>query len=189
MLIIVSRDSCDVLDLLSSRNGNGNLFKAKHDLINSLLDASAKIHWVHSSSNRFAAFFEDSTGKNRRGSSSITSLVIGFAGNLLDEVGTDVVEPVGELNVLGYCHTILGDLWHSKAAVNNYVATTGSQGDLDGISEHIAALKHEGTGLSSELDVLASKVELLRLDKGPLLHGYLGKVVHAGGRGKGFPQS
>ena len=86
MLIIVSRDSCDVLDLLSSRNGNGNLFKAKHDLINSLLNTSAKFHWVNSSSNRFAAFFEDSTGKNRRGSSSITSLVIGFAGNLLDEV-------------------------------------------------------------------------------------------------------
>jgi len=179
MVVTVSRDSCDVLDLFCCLNLLRKFLKAKHDFINSRLDTSAKIHWVHASSYGFAAFFVDSTSEDRSGGRSVTSLIIGLASNLLDKVSTDVVEPVGELDVFSYCHTILCDLRHSEAAVNDNIASTGSKGDLDSVGKHLTALEHEGASFSSELNFLTSKVELRGLDKGFVLHADLSKV-HAG---------
>jgi hypothetical protein len=163
--ITVSGDSGDVHDLILALDGDRLLLESVDDLFDGHLDTSAEVHWVHASGNRFAALLEDGTGEDGRRGSSITSLVVGLAGNLLDKIGTDVVVAVAELNVLGNSNTVLGNLWHSKSSVEDNITAAWSESDLDGVCEHLASLQHEGTGFSSELDVLASEVESLSGDQ------------------------
>ena len=80
-------------------------------------------------------------------------------------VGTDVVEPVGELDILSHSDTILGDLGHAKSFVDDDIAATRAQSHLHSISKHIAALEHEGARLSSEFDVLTGEVHTLGSDE------------------------
>lgn len=70
---------------------------------------------------------------------------------------------VGELNILGDGDTILGDLGGSECSIEDYVSASGSEGDLHGISEHLASLEHQSSSLSAELDILAyNKSRLLK---------------------------
>ena len=61
MLVVVGRDSGNVLDLCSGLYGHGKLLEAKDNLVDGHLDASSEVHRVHAGSNRFAAFLEDGT--------------------------------------------------------------------------------------------------------------------------------
>jgi len=164
--VIVGRDGGDVSDLLGALDRDGELFEFHNDLIDSHLDATSQVHGVHTSGDRLAAFLEDGTSEDGGSGGAIASLIVGLSGNLLNEVGTDVVVAVAELDVLGDSHTILGDLGHAESPVEDDIAATGSKSDCYGIGEHITALEHEGTGLSAELDVLTSEVELLGGDEG-----------------------
>ena len=81
--------------------------------------------------------------------------------HLLDQVGTDVVIAVAELDVLGHSDTVFGDLWRAKGSVEDDVAATRSQSHLDSVGKHVAALEHESASVSSKLDVLTGEVHAL----------------------------
>ena len=140
-------------------------FKALDDFVDTKLDATTQIHWVHSSSDRFAALFEDGTGEDRGCRCAVTSLIIGLASDLLYEVGADVLVAIAELDVLGHSDTILGDLGHAKSPVEDDVAATWAQSHLHSVSKLIAALKHERARISSEFDVLTGEVHTLGSDE------------------------
>lgn len=72
---------------------------------------------------------------------------------------------VAELNVLRDSDTILRDLGHAKGSIENHVAATGSESDLDSVSEHIAALEHHSTSISSEFDILTGEAHALGSDE------------------------
>ena len=163
--VVVGRDGGDVSDLISALNGDGLVLESLDDLFDSHLDASAQVHWVHASGDRFAAFLEDGASENGGSGGTVAGLVVGLGGDLLDEVGSDVVEAVAELDVLGDGDTILGDLRHAESSVENDVPPTGTEGDLHSVSEHIAALEHESARISSEFDILTSEVEALGSDQ------------------------
>ena len=163
--VVVGRDGGDVSDLLSALNRDRLFLESSDDRVDSHLDASAQVHWVHASSDRFAAFLEDGTSDNGGSGGTIASLIVGLGGNLLDEVGTNVVVSVGELNVLGDGNTILGDLGHAEGSVKDDISASGSEGNLDGIGEHVATFEHEGAGISAELDVFTSEVHVLGSDE------------------------
>jgi len=126
--------------------------EASNDSIDGHLDATTEVHGVHASGDGLASFLENSSGKDSGGGGTISSFVVGLAGNLLDEVSSEVVVSVREFNILGNSDSILGDFGSAKASVENNIATTGSKGSLDGISEHIAAFEHESASLSAEFD-------------------------------------
>ena len=69
---------------------------------------------------------------------------------------------VSELDVLGDSDSVLGDLGAAERSVEDDISASGSKSDLDCIGKHLAAFKHEGTCLISELDVLSSSEEVLR---------------------------
>ena len=163
--VVVGRDGSDVSDLINALNGNGLLLESFDDLIDSHLDSSAEVHWVHSSSDRFAALFEDSTGENCGGRCTVTSLIVSLAGDLLNKVSTDVLIAIAELDILGHSDTILGNLGHAKSLVDDDIAATRAQSHLHSISKHFAALEHEGACLSSEFDVLTGEVHTLGSDE------------------------
>jgi len=168
VVVVVSRDSGNVLDFVFAFDRDREFLEAVDDFVDSHLNASAQVHGVHASGNRFAALLEDSSGENSGSCGSVTGLVVGLAGNLLNEVGADVVVSVRELDVLSNGNTILGNLGDSEASVEHDVATAGAKSNLHGIGKHVAAFEHKGTGLSAELDFLSGEVEALSSDKGSL---------------------
>ena len=139
--------------------------KALDDFVDTELNATTQIHWVHSSSDRFAALFEDGTGEDSGGRCAVTSLIVSLASDLLNKVGSDVLIAIAELDILGHSDTILGDLGHAKSLVDDDIAATWAQSHLHSISKHIAALEHEGARLSSEFDVLTGEVHTLGSDE------------------------
>ena len=154
MLVTVCRNSGNVLNLILANNWSALLLKSLNDVVNSHLDASSQVHWVHTSGNRLAALLEDGTGQNGGGCGSITSLVVGLGSDLLDQTGTDVVVTIGELNLLGNGDTVLGDLGSTKGLVNDNIASSWAEGDLDSISEHVGSLEHQSSGFSAKFDFL-----------------------------------
>ena len=165
MGVVVGRDGSDVPDLFNTVDRDRLVSEALNDLLDSHLNATSQIHWVHAGGDRFAALLEDGTSENGGGRGAITGLIVGLAGNLLDEVGTDVVVAIAELDVLGNSDTILSDLGSAKSSVEDDIATAGSESDLDSVSEHIAALKHESAGFSTEFDILTGEIHTLGGDE------------------------
>jgi len=163
--IVVSGDGGNVVNLSSRLNRDRHLLEAENDFVNSELDSSSEVHRVHTSSNRFAALLEDSSSEDSSSSGTISSLVVSLGSDLLDEVGSDVVESVSEFDVLSDGNTILGDLGDSKASVNDNISPSGSEGDLDGISKHFTSFEHLSTGFSAKLDLFSSESSGGGLDK------------------------
>ena len=165
MGIVVGRDSGDVPDFIDAAHGDRLCFEALDDFVDTQLDATTQVHGVHSGGDRFAALFEDGAGEDRGGRSAVSSLIVGLASDLLDEVGADVLVAVAELDILGHSDTILGDLGHAKSPVEDDVAATRAQSHLHSVSKHIAALEHESARISSEFDVLTGEVHTLGGDE------------------------
>ena len=69
--------------------------------------------------NAIHALSDNGTGKDSGTSSTISSLVIGIAGNILDELGANVLEFVGQLNRLGDADAVLGDWWRAPWLFND----------------------------------------------------------------------
>ena len=131
-----------------------------NDGINSELDSSSEIHWVHASSDGFASLLEDGSGQDGSGGGSISCFVVGLGGNLLDEAGSDVVVSIGEFDLLSDGDSVFGDLWGAESLVNDNVSSSWAEGDLDGIGEHVNTFEHLGSGLSAELDFLTFRRKL-----------------------------
>ena len=163
--VTVSRDGGDVADILRANDRDGLFLEANHDGVNGHLDTTSQVHWVHAGGDRLAALLEDGTGKDGGGGGAITSFVVSLGGDLLDEVSANVVVAVAELNVFSDSDTVLGNLRHAKSPVEDDIASTGSEGDLDCVGEHVAALKHESARFSSEFDLLTGEVHALSSHK------------------------
>jgi len=128
------------------------------------LNTLSKIHGVHSSGDRLATLLEDSSSQNGGGCGTISSLVVSLRSDLLDQTSTDVVVSIGEIDFFGNSNTILGDFWSTEGLVDDNISSSGSESDLNGISEHITTFKHESSGLGSEFDLL-TEISLWHMGK------------------------
>src|SRR5690606_22822055 len=63
---------------------------------------------------------------------------------------------VGELDLLGHRHAVLGDERRAEAAVDDDIAALRPQGDLHGIGEGVDALDDAAAGVVMELDFLGT---------------------------------
>ena len=77
------------------------------------------------------AFLEDRLGQHGGGGGAVAGGVGGLAGGLLDELGAHVLVLVGQLDLLGDGHAVLGDGRGAPALVEDGVAAAGAQGALD----------------------------------------------------------
>ena len=114
-----------------------------------------KVHRVHAGSYCFAALAVNGASENSGGSGAIASDIIGIRGHLTHKLGSHVHKAIRELNVLRHGHTILGDLGGTEGLVEDGIATLGTKGHLDSISQLVDALEHQSASLHSELHHLA----------------------------------
>ena len=152
MGITIGRNGGNAFNGVFALNWSRLLLKTFNDGIDSELNTSSEVHWVHTSSDGFASLLEDGSSQNGSGGSSITSFVVSLGSNLLDKAGSDVVVSIGELDLLGDSDSIFGDFWGSESLVDNNVSSSWAEGDLDGICEHVNSFEHLSSGFSTEFD-------------------------------------
>jgi hypothetical protein len=90
-------------------------------------------------------------GRRRR---AVTGDVVGLLGDLLDQLGADLLVGVLELDLLGDGHTVVGDRGGAPLLLQDDVAALGAQGDLDGVGEGVHAPLEAAAGLLVESDDL-----------------------------------
>lgn len=99
-------------------------------MVDSKLNSSAKVQGVETGRDGFASFCVDGSSQNSGSGSSVSGNVIRPGRDALDELSTHVFKLVFEIDGLGYCDTIFGDLGWSVRLLNDDIASLWAKGDL-----------------------------------------------------------
>ena len=76
--------------------------------------------------------------------------VVGLGRDLAHHLRAHVLELVGELDLLGDGHAVLGDPRRAEALVDHDVAALRAQRDLDRVGEDVHAAQHALAGVAAE---------------------------------------
>lgn len=125
-LVAVGGNGANIGDLLLAFDGLGTRLEVLDHTVHGEVDTAAEIHWVHTGSYTFAAFTVDGTGQNGGCGSSVTSDIVGLAGDLLDERGANIFETVRKLDGFGHSDTVLGNFRCAEGLVDHDVAAFGA---------------------------------------------------------------
>ena len=96
------------------------------------------------------ALAHERLGEHDRGGGAVTGDVVGLLGDLLDELGTDLLVRVVELDLLGDGHAVVRDRGGAPLLLEHDVAAARAEGHLDGVGEHVEAALEAATGLFVE---------------------------------------
>ena len=161
---LVHRLSDELADLgvATGRNGSGGcdllfgLDVLRHgeefvgDDIGRLFDAALETHGVRAGSDIAQAFTNECLGKHGCSCGAVASDIVGLLGDLFNELGTDLLVGILEIDLLGDGHTIVGDRGGAPLLLENDVAALRAQGDLHGVGEHVHAALERPPGLLVE---------------------------------------
>src|SRR6201999_4180626 len=108
-----------------------------HGDLDSGLDALLHAHRVGAGGHVAQALANHGPGQHGGGGGAVTGDVVGLLGDLLDQLGPDLLVRVLELDLLGDAHTIVGDGGGTPLLLQNDVATLGAERHLDGVGEGV----------------------------------------------------
>ena len=100
------------------------------------------------------ALADQRLGEHGRGRRAVTGDVVRLLGDLLDELGADLLVRVLELDLLGDGDTVVGDRGGAPLLLEDDVAALGAEGHLDGVGELVHAALEAAPGLLVERDDL-----------------------------------
>ena len=92
--------------------------------------------------------------QQRSGGGTVTGNIVGLGGDLLHQLCAHVLKGIGQLDLLGDAHTVIGDEGSAVLLIQNNVAALGTQRDLYGIGQSVNA------GLQSLAGFIAAHNEL-----------------------------
>lgn len=116
--ITVGGDGSNLSDLSAGGNITLVLLEELDDGLDSSLDTAAEVHRVAASGDVLDGLGEDGTGENGSGGGTVTGDLVGLGSNILEELGTKVLELVLEADSAGNGHTICNKLVESLEMVN-----------------------------------------------------------------------
>ena len=154
-------DGADVGDLLLGVDLLGLVADRLDRQLDRALDAALQRHRVGAGRDVAQAFLHDRLGEHRRGGGAVTGDVVRLLGDLLDELGADLLERVVELDLLGDRDAVVGDGGGAPLLLEDHVAALGPERDLDGVGELVHAPLQGPTCLLVERDDLRGHPFLL----------------------------
>ncbi len=152
------RDRGGRSDLLLGLDLLGLLEQLGADGLDGLLDAPLEGHRVGAGSHVAQALADQRLGQHGRRRRAVAGHVVGLLGDLLDQLGADLLVGVLELDLLGDRDAVVGDRGGSPLLLQDDVAALGAEGDLDGIGEDVHAPLEAAPGLLVERDDLGHRV-------------------------------
>ncbi len=118
-----------------------------------LVDAALQIHRIHAGGNRPATLAHDRLRQDDGGGGAVAGDIIGLRRDLAHHLRAHVLELVGEFDLLGDRHAILGDARRAIALVQDHIATLGTERDLHRLGKNVDAAQHALTGIVAEPNV------------------------------------
>ncbi len=91
------------------------------------------------------------------GGGAVARDVVGLGGDLTHELSAHVLERIGQLDLLGDGHAVVGDERSAELLVEHDVAALGAEGDLHGIGQSIDADFKRLAGLFAGFNELRHK--------------------------------
>src|SRR5690606_26372714 len=131
--VAVGRDGADLGDGLVVGGGLADLLQLFDRGPHGLVDAALEVHRVHAGGNRLGTFADQRLGQHGGGGGAVTGVVGSLGGDFLHHLRAHVLELVGQLDLLGDGHAVLGDRRRAVALLEHDVAALRAQGGLDGI--------------------------------------------------------
>ena len=153
-LLVGGGDGGGGRDLLLGLDLLGVGQQALDDGRDGLLDTAANGDRVGAGGDVAQALAHQGLGQDGRGGGAGARDVVGLLGDLLDELGADLLVGLLELDLLGDGHAVVGDRGGAPLLVEHDVTALGAQGDLDGVGEGVEAALHAAAGLLVEGDDL-----------------------------------
>ena len=92
------------------------------DGLDGLVDPALERHGVGAGGQGLEPFLVDRLGQDGRGGGAVAGGVGGLGGRFLDELGTHVLVGIGQLDLLGDRHAVLGDGRAAPALVDHGIA-------------------------------------------------------------------
>ena len=117
-------------------------FSSSTTAFTALVDAALQVHRVHARGHRLGALAHDRLGQHGRGGGAVAGDVVGLRGDLAHHLRAHVLELVGELDLLGDGHAVLGDARRAEALVEHHVAALRAQRDLHRVGQDVHAAQH-----------------------------------------------
>ena len=152
--VAAGRDRRGGRDLLAGLDVLGHAEQLLGDSLDGLLDAALERHRVRAGGHVAQALADHGLGEDGGRRRAVTGDVVGLLGDLLDELGPDLLVGVLQLDLLGDAHTIVGDGGRSPLLLEHDVAALGAQGDLDGVGEGVHPALETAAGLLVESNQL-----------------------------------
>ena len=137
------------------------LFEVRNDRVDRKVDAALEVHRVHAGGNGLCTLADNCLGEDGGRGRAVASVVVGLGRYLAHHLGAHVLELVGEFDLLGDGHTVLGDARGAEAFLDHDVAALWPERDLHCIGENIDALEHPVAGIEAELDFFGSHLSSL----------------------------
>ena len=148
------RDGRDLGDLGLGVGLLGDAAQRGHRGLDAGLDALLERHRVGPGGHVAQALVDHGPGQDGGGGGAVTGHVVGLLGDLLDQLGADLLEGVLELDLLGDGDTVVGDGRGAPLLVEHDVAALRAEGDADGVGELVHAALEGPAGLLVERDQL-----------------------------------
>src|SRR5271169_5739018 len=166
LTVVIGGDRPDLSNLGVGRDLFRALLDVTDDRGDGHVDAALQIHRVHPGGNRLGALAHDCLGEHRRGRRAVPGLIAGPGGDLLEHLRSHVLEPVGELDLLGDGYSILGDARGAVRLVEEDVAPLGAERHLHRVGENLDAAQHAVARVAIKSDFFSSHV------RSPWLSGF-----------------
>ncbi|CAB4996094.1 unannotated protein [freshwater metagenome] len=115
-----------------------------------LVDALLQRHRVCAGCDVAQAFANERLGEHGCGGGAIAGDVVRLLGDLLDELSTDLLVGILEIDLLGDGDAIVGDRGGSPLLLQDDVTALRAEGHLDCVGEHVHAALQRATSLFVE---------------------------------------
>src|SRR5690606_25565956 len=141
-------------DLLAGLDVLGHLQQLGRDGLDGGLDAALERHRVGAGGDVAQTLADHGLGQDGRGGGAVAGDVVGLLGDLLDELGPDLLVRVLELDLLGDGDAVVRDGGGAPLLLQDDVASLGAEGELDRVSESVHSSLETAAGLIVESNEL-----------------------------------
>ncbi len=153
-LVVGGRDRRDLSDLLLRVDVDRERLDRVDRSDDAGLDTALEAHRVGACGDVAQAFMHHRPGQHGGGRGAVTGDVVGLLGDLLDELGTDPLERILELDLLGDRDAVVGDRGCAPLLVEHDVAALRAERDPHRVGELVHAGFERAAGFLIERNLL-----------------------------------
>ena len=103
-----------------------------------------------------APSLHDRSSEYGRGGGAVASDIRGLGRDFTHHLRAHILELIGQLDLLGDRHTVLGDARGTERFIEHDVAALGAERHLHRIVENVDPAQHTVAGIDRKFDVLSS---------------------------------